>query len=1051
MNARFTYLRLLLVFLLPLGVTAQGATDTTRSERFENLSFRNIGPFRGGRTNAVTGVPGHPLRYYFGGVGGGIFRSDDAGQSWKNISDGQLNTGSIGALTVAPSDANVIYAGTGEHAVRGVMTSPGDGVYRSVDGGNTWEHLGLEDSRHISEIVVHPRDPDRLWVAVQGAVHGDSEVRGVYYSADGGNSWERQFFVDATTGAADLSMDPSNPRILYAGMWDHRRYPWTVRSGGPGSGIFKTLDGGATWERLTEGLPDTLGKVAVSVSPATPNRVYANLEAAGDRGGVYRSEDGGKHWTQVSSDRITVARAWYYIEIFADPVNPNEVYVLNAPVLRSIDGGASFSTIAVNHGDQHDLWINPENPKNMILGNDGGAAITFNGGESWSSQDNQPTAQFYRVIADEQVPYRIYGGQQDNTAVDIASRTRGGGIGTSDWHPTAGGESAFLAFDPANPRYVMGGSYQGNISVYDNETGTEVDVMASPAAGLATPPKDMTYRFNWNAPIVTSPQDPGVFYHGGNKVLRSTDLGRSWEEISPDLTRNDTSRLVDGGGPFTNEGAGGEIYGTITYLAAGPRVAGELWVGTDDGRVWVTRNDGADWSEITPAGMGEKLVNAIEVSPTRPGTAYLAVTNYKFDDFTPEAYKTTDFGATWKRIDAGFGPNEFVRVIREDPEVPELLYAGTERGLYLSFDGGASWEKPRFNLPDVPILDLTVRDNDLIVATSGRAFWILDDLGALQQLGSELPETVALVGPKPTYRYTLRSGGGVASGEGQNVASGVIIDYYLPAAMDSATVSLDILDASGAIVRSYGSKPKKSKAWPGGPPPAAALPTKEGINRFNWDLRRETLPAVDGVFMLGSYAGSLVGPGTYTLRLSTPEDTVTTTAEVLPDPNLEATAADYAAQQEILSGAEGAVRDIHASVNRLRRVRTQVERLNENLDGISGTEALRQKGEDIMERITDWEENLIQPDQKTFQDVVNFPNRLNAEFISLKDRVDGPVPVVTAGARKRLEALLGEWRSYRQVLDRIINEEVADYNSTYRELELPAIVVPPPADAASMR
>ncbi len=1046
MKSLATLLVFLLLPALCTSLAAQGVADTTRSDRFKSLEFRNIGPFRGGRSNTVTGVPGHPLRYYFGGVGGGIFRTDDGGTSWRNISDGQLNTGSIGALTVAPSDMNVIYAGTGEHAVRGVMTSAGDGVYRSNDGGDTWQHLGLKESRHISEIIVHPSDPDHVYVAVQGAVHGDSEHRGIYESTDGGESWNKVFYVDATTGAADLSMDPSNPRILYAGMWDHRRYPWTVRSGGPGSGIFKTTDGGKNWEQLTEGLPDTLGKVAVSVSLAQPERVYANIEAAGETGGVYRSDDSGKTWQQTSQDRVTVARAWYYIEIFADPVNPNEVYVLNAPVLRSIDGGASFSTIAVNHSDQHDLWINPDNADNMILGNDGGAAITYNGGKSWSSQDNQPTAQFYRVITDHQVPYRIYGGQQDNSAVDIVSRTRGGGIGETNWHPTAGGESAFLAFDPEDPRYVMGGSYQGNVSVYDNETGTEVDVMATPVAGLATPPSQMKYRFNWNAPIVAQRQDPGVIYHGGNKVLKTTDRGRSWTEISPHLTRNDTTKLVDGGGPFTIEGAGGEVYGTITYLAASPHQAGELWVGTDDGRAWVTRDEGGAWKEITPEGMGEHLVNAIEISPTNPGTAYLAVTNYKFDDFTPEAYKTTDYGTTWTRIDEGFGDEEFVRVIREDPENPNLLYAGSERGLYLSFDGGASWEKPKFNLPDAPILDLIIYDNDLIVATSGRAFWILDDLSALQETGGELPETLAIVEPKPTYRYTFSSGGGAEEGEGQNVASGITFDYYLPTKLDSAALTLDILNAEGNVIRSYTSKPEKSKSWPGGPPAATALPAKEGMNRFNWDLRTATLPAVDGIFTLGDYRGGLVTPGTYSLRLATPSDTVSTRAQLLPDPNIEATPETYAAQATLLAGTEEAVRDIHQSVTRMRRVRDQVKSLNANLQEISGTDQLVAKGEDIVTRITDWEENLIQPKQKTFQDVVNFPNRLDAEFMDLKSRVDGAVPLVTQGARERLEELAAQWKRYRQVLDRIISEDVADFNATYRELGLPVLLVPPAAE-----
>jgi photosystem II stability/assembly factor-like uncharacterized protein len=1016
--------------------------DTTLSQRLHGLEFRNIGPFRGGRSNAITGVPGQPMRYYFGGVGGGIFRTDDGGISWYNISDGQLNTGSIGVITVAPSDPNVIYVGTGEHAVRGVMTSAGDGVYRSDDAGKSWRHLGLKDSRHIAEIRVHPSDPERVYVAVQGAVHGDSETRGVYRSTDGGDNWERVLYVDETTGAADLSMDVTNPRILYAGMWDHRRYPWSVRSGGPGSGIYKSTDGGDNWQRLTEGLPDTLGKVAVSVSPANPDRVYANIEARDEAGGVYRSDDGGQSWTQTSKDRVTIARAWYYTEIFADPVNPDVVYVLNAPVLKSIDGGRSFSPIPVNHTDQHELWINPENPRNMALANDGGAAITFNGGKSWSSQDNQPTAQFYRVITDRQVPYRIYGGQQDNSTVDIVSRTRGGGIGTSDWRPTAGGESAFLAFDPDDPRYVMGGSYQGNISVVDNETGTEVDVMAKPVAGLATLPTEMAYRFNWNAPIVAQPQDPSVIYHAGNKVLKTTDRGASWTEISDDLTRNDTSKQIVGGYPFTNEGAGGENYGTISYLVASPHRAGELWVGTDDGRVWLTRNEGDEWEEITPRGMGEKLVNAIEVSPHDAATAYLAITNYKFNDFTPQVYRTTDYGKSWTELNEGFGEENFVRVVRVDPKKPELLYAGTERGLYISFNGGREWEQLQLNLPNAPILDLTVADNDLVVATSGRAFWVLDDLSALQQMAGKLPDSPTLFAPKPTYRYTLSGGGGPEDNEGQNAAAGITIDYYLPEALDSATVSLDVLDAGGAQVRSFTNKPKERKTWTGGPAPESKLPTEAGLNRFNWDLRRQTLPAVEGVFVLGDYRGSLVGPGTYTLQLSTPTDTQQVIATLLADPNLDAKPEDYTAQQEVLTEIEATVTDIHSSVNRMRKVKSQVEALQSTLADRDDAKALRELGGDILSRITEWEENLIQPRTKTFQDVINYPNRLNAELMNLKSRVDGSVPTVTAGARERLAELTGDWQRYRSVLDQIIMEDIDAYNKLYRELGLPALIVP---------
>lgn len=1017
--------------------------QSTVDSLYHGLEFRNIGPFRGGRSNAVTGVKGHPLRYYFGSTGGGVWRTDDAGESWRNISDGYLNTGSIGAIAVAPSDLNVIYVGTGEHAARGVMTSAGDGMYKSTDAGKTWIHLGLEDSRHIAEIRVHATNPDLVYVAVQGAVHGDSETRGVYRSSDGGESWTRVLYVDATTGAADLSMDPTNSRILYAGMWDHRRYPWAVRSGGPGSGLYKSTDGGDNWTKLTEGLPDTLGKVAIDVSPTNPERVFANIEAEGEKGGVYRSDDGGETWKQTTKDRVTVARAWYYIEIFADPQNPDVVYVLNAPMLRSINGGASFSPISNPHGDQHDLWINPDNPQNIILGNDGGATITFNGGATWSTQQNQPTAQFYRVITDKQFPYHVYGGQQDNSAVDIVSRTRGGSIGWKDWKSTAGGESAFHAFDPENPRYVFGGSYQGNISVYDNQTDTDRDVMAYPVAGLGTLAKEMKYRFNWNAPIVAQPQDPSVIYHGGNVVLKSSNRGNSWTVISEDLTRNDTTKQLAGGYPFTNEGAGGENYNTITYLVASPHQAGALWVGTDDGKVWYTADEGGAWNDVTPTGMGEKLVNAIEVSPHTAGMAYLAVTNYKFNDYRPQVYVTKDFGKSWSQKNEGFGQDNFVRVVRVDPVRKDLLYAGTERGLYVSWNGGNAWHKLQTNLPVTPIQDLAIRDNELVVATSGRSFWILDDLGALQQAGPAAGETAQLFQPKATYRYNFSTPGSAPKEAGTNPASGISCYYYLPAELDTSVLSLEVLDASGEVLRSYtNQKAKGFKGWPGGPPRPQMLPAKQGVNRFNWDLRRATLPAVDGIFILGDYRGGLVAPGDYTLRLSTPTDTLMTTARLLADPSLEANPAKYADQQAITAGVEEIVEDIHKSVNRLRKVRGQLKGLNERLAGHEGAEELIATGKELVASISSWEKNLIQPDQKTFQDVINFPNRLNAELMNLKSRVDGAVPGATAGAMERLENLRSQWTAFRSDLVKLLDVKVPEYNAAYDALDLPVLIVP---------
>lgn len=1012
------------------------------AKQFDALKWRNIGPFRGGRSNAVTGVRGNPLRYYFGSTGGGVWQTDDAGQNWKNISDGFFNTGSVGAIAIAPSDPNVMYVGMGEHAVRGVMTSHGDGVYKSTDAGKTWVHLGLKQSRHIASIEIHPQNPDVVWVAVQGAVHGPTQERGVYKSTDGGKNWKRVLFVNENTGASDLSMDESNPRILFAGMWEHRRYPWTVQSGGEGSGLYKSTDGGETWEKLSEGLPEKMGKVAVDISPATPDRIFANIEA--ETGGVFRSDNGGKTWKQTCKDRVTIARAWYYIEIFADPQDAETVYVLNAPMLKSIDGGKSFRPISNPHSDQHDLWINPNNPQNMILGNDGGGCITFNGGQSWSSQRNQPTAQFYRIIADKRFPYYLYAGQQDNSAIAIASRTIRGGIGWKDWYSVAGGESAFLAFDADNPEIVYGGSYQGNISTYNQENGHRKDIMAYPVVGLAELPKEMRYRFNWNAPIVAQPQNPNIIYHGGNRVLKTNDEGQSWAVISPDLTRNDTTKHGPGGMPFTNEGAGGENYNTISYMACSPHQAGVLWVGSDDGLVHLTQDDGQNWSNVTPNGIGEAIINAIEVSPHDAASAYIAVTRYKFNDFQPMIFITNDYGKTWRKAVQGIGKEDFVRVVREDHKQKGLLYAGTETGLYVSFNDGGKWHRFQSNLPICPINDMCIRDNNLNVATSGRSFWILDDLSALQQSGGILVDNkIRLFQPKPTYRYNLSSSSQARPNLGQNPNGGIVFDYYLPEDMDTTSLILEILDEKGEVLRTYSNQKDKSfKSGPGGPPPSPLLPAKAGVNRFNWDLRKATLEAIPGVFIYGNYRGHLMPPGTYQLRLMSEKDTVSTTCELLADPRIKATAKDYAAQQNILNSVEQAVKDIHASINRMRKVKKQVESKLSLLNGNEEWKELANTGKAVAKKISAWEENLIQPKQKTFQDVINFPNQLSSDLLDLKRRVDGLLPEPTKGAKERLDDLLAVWKTHQQELERIISEDVAAFNELYKEKQLPALIVP---------
>ncbi len=1044
---RIIILFLLISFSLPTNTFSQKKKKQNASSKEENLyqalAWRNIGPFRGGRTNAVTGVKGNPLLYYFGGVGGGIFKTEDAGISWKNISDGFFKkSASVGAIEIAPSDPNVIYVGMGEHAIRGVMTSHGDGMYKSTDAGQTWKHIGLPNSRHIGAIVIHPSNADIVYVGVQGAPYGTGKDRGIYKTIDGGKTWQQVHFVNNTTGCADLTMDANNPRILYAGMWDYQRKPWQIRSGGAGSGIYKSTDSGATWTRLEGGLPKEMGKVAVDVSPSNSNRLYANIEA--EKGGVYRSDDGGKSWQQTYDHRVSVARAWYYMEVFADPVDANRVYVLNAPMLRSIDGGKSFDRIPNPHTDQHDLWINPDNPQNMILGNDGGACITFNGGQSWSSQNNQPTAQFYRVITDNQFPYRVYGGQQDNSTVSIASRTRGGGIGTSDWHPVSGGESAFIAFDPDNPALVYGNSIQGFTDKWDRKTKNVKDIMAYPEVILGRNAEDMKYRFNWNNPLVAQPQNPKILYHGAQLVLKSSDGGQSWTEISKDLTRNQKEKQGDGSVPFTNEGAGGEVYNTISYLQCSPHKAGVIWVGTDDGLVQVTQDEGATWQNVTPKGLPESLINAIEVSPHNAATAYIAVTRYKFNDLSPMIYKTDNFGKSWKKIVNGIPADNFVRVVREDPKVKGLLYAGTEQGMYISTDDGRQWKPFQNNLPVTPITDLTIRDNDLVAATAGRGFWILDDLSAVQQsLGQKL-DKAHLFQPKTTIKYTLGAPPTAPSGMGQNPMNGVILDYFLPENwQDTFELKLEILDASNQLIRTYSNQKNEDfKTWEGGPPPSPVLPAKIGANRFAWDLRKENLPAIDNVFLFGDYRGSTVAPDLYLIRLTANGEISEQKVEVKAEPNINIKASDYQEQQAMMDEIETTLRDIHQSVKQIRVVKTQLDAKIGLLKKMDVPTDLLEKGEAALKVFKTWEEKLIQPKQQTFQDVINFRNKLNAELLRVRAVLDNPDPRVTQGAKDVLSGNLKEWQTWKKEYNRILKEEIGTFNKAYHTAKLPALIVP---------
>lgn len=1049
---RILALCLLMLLLFPLTQFAQKKTAHKSDDKketkitpasFNSLNFRNIGPFRGGRSVAVAGVVQNTQTYYMGSTGGGLWKTEDAGLSWNNISDGHFKMGSVGAIGVAESDPNVIYVGMGEHAIRGVMTSHGDGVYKSTDAGQTWVHVGLEKTKHISDVIVHPTNPDVVYVSAQGAAHGLNEDRGIYKTVDGGKTWTKTLYVDEHTGASGLTMDMNNPRILYAAMWEHTRFPWQVKSGGKSSGLFKSTDSGETWTKLKAGLPEVMGKAGISVSRANSNVVYANIEA--EKSGVYKSVNGGKSWSLVNSDRVAVTRSWYYMEIFADPVNEDVVYVLNAPMLKSIDGGKSFTNVPVPHGDNHDLWIHPENNQVMINANDGGANISFNGGASWSTQENQPTVQFYRVITDNRFPYHVYGGQQDNSTVAIASRTNGRGIGWKDWYAVAGGESAFIAFDEDNPRYVYGGSYQGNISEFDHNTYQNRDIMAYPVVGLGSLPKEMKYRFNWNSPIIVSQHDKKTMYHGSQLVLRSVDGGDSWEEISPDLTRNDKSKQEAGGVPFTNEGAGGENYNTLAYIIESPHKAGVLWTGSDCGLVHMTEDGGINWTNVTPPKIEEGIINAIEVSPHNPSTVYVTLLRYKMNDYRPYVFKTTDNGKSWKAINKGFKDEDYVRVVREDKVRKDLLYAGTETGLYLSFNGGDSWEKYAFNLPTAPLNDITIRDNDLVIATSGRGYWILDQLGPLQEVDFQeyVKTALTLVTPKTTVRFDVPSGSRAPSGMGQNPMNGVILDYYLAEAIaDSVELSLVIKDASGTEIRRYTNQKEPGfKSWPGGPSPKMVLPAKQGFNRVAWDFRRNELPAVDNVFVLGDYRGSIVPPGNYTATISAKGIEQSVPISIVKDPRIDVAQAAFDEQYQLMVEIENMVKEVHESVNSMRNATKQVAYYTNQVEGMDGMEDLLEKGENLQKAVKAWEENLIQPKQKTFQDVINFPNQLNTELLDLRGRMDNAEPTVTKGSKERLADLKAIWENHNAELQRIMNEDVKAFNQLYKEKDIPALLI----------
>jgi photosystem II stability/assembly factor-like uncharacterized protein len=1043
-----------LVWLMAMAVLISAPQNTSRAQQnnqnlLKGLRWREIGPFRGGRVTAVAGVTSQPFVYYFGATGGGVWKTTDAGMNWLAISDEHFKTGSVGAIGVAESDPNVIYVGMGESPIRGNV-SHGDGMYKSTDAGKTWKQTGLDDTRHIGRVRVHPRNPDIVYVAALGHIFGPNEQRGVFRSTDGGKNWQKVLSRSNKAGAIDLILDPANPNNIYAGFWEVFRTPYSLESGGPGGGVFKSTDGGDTWTEITRnpGMPrGIVGKVGITVSPVNPERVWAIIEA--EDGGVFRSDNAGRTWTKVNEQRNLRQRAWYYTRIYADPQNADSVYVLNTGFYKSNDGGRTYTTIRVPHGDNHDLWISPNDSNRMINSNDGGANVSFNGGQSWTEQD-QPTAQFYRVAVDNDFPYNIYGAQQDNSTVKIASRTVDNGIDRTHWYDVGGCESGWIAPHPKDSNIVFAGCYGGFISRYDHRTGQLRNINVWPDNPMGAGAEAMKYRFQWNFPILFSPHDPNVLYTAGNRLFKSTNEGHSWEPISPDLTRDDKSKQGSSGGPITKDNTSVEYYCTIFTVMESPLEKGTIWTGSDDGLVYVTRDAGKNWSNVTPKNILPEWIqiNSVEASPHDAATAYIAATLYKSDDFRPYLYKTSDYGKTWKKITNGIADTAFTRVIREDPNRRGLLYAGTETGMYVSFDDGENWQPLQMNLPVVPITDLAVhkREKDLVAATQGRSFWVLDDLAVLHQMADAANADAYLFKPEDAYR--MPGGGGFSvpgATTGQNPPAGAAIYYYLKN-KPSGEVKLEILDGAGKVVRTVTSRAEREGAQPappqGGPfggGGASRAPAEAGLNRYIWDLRYPDASRFPGLIMwAGSTQGPRAVPGSYQVRLTVDGKTQTQSFTLKKDPRIPTTDAEFARQFDLLMKIRDKVSETHDSIVQIRDVRRQVEeiagRSRDNRTIADSAKALNAK-------LTAVEEELYQTKNQSNQDPLNYPIRLNNKLAALNGVVSSADSAPTEQSYAVYEDLVAKINVQLQKLNEILRTDLPAFNKLVRDQNVPPVII----------
>jgi photosystem II stability/assembly factor-like uncharacterized protein len=1014
----------------------QPAVSSFNEEQvYGKLKYRSIGPYRGGRSAAVAGSYKNKTTFYMGTTGGGVWKTSDGGNNWKNISDKYFGS-SIGAVAVAPSDESVIYVGEGENTMRGNVSEGLGGMWRSDDGGRSWKNIGLKDGRHIIRIVIHPRNPDVVTVAVMGHLFGPNEERGVYKTVDGGKNWKRVLFVNNQTGCSDLVMEPGNPSVMYAGMWRLIRTPYSLESGGEGSGLYKSTDGGETWTNVSakKGFPKGVwGIVGVAFAPSNTDRIYAILENA--NGGLYRSDDAGETWQLMSSDNNIRQRAWYYTKVFVDPKNADVVYCPNVNFMRSRDGGRTFQGIRTPHGDHHDLWIDPENGDRMIVADDGGAQVSFDGGNNWSTYMNQPTAQFYRVSTDNSFPYRILGAQQDNSTVRIKSRTSGMGITEQDWQPTAGSESGYVVADPSNPEIVYGGNYGGYLSRLDHRTGENRAINVWPDNPMGAGADVQKYRFQWNFPIFFSPHNPKKLYTAGNVLFATENEGQNWTALSGDLTTNDKSKQKSSGGPITQDNTSVEYYCTIFTATESFVEKDLLWTGSDDGLIHVSKDGGKNWENVTPKDAPQWMMwNCVDVDPFKKGAAYFVGTRYKVDDYTPYIYKTEDYGKTWKLITNGINKLHFTRAIRADHKRGGLLYAGTEFGMYISFDDGANWRPFQLNLPVVPITDITIKENDLIVATQGRSFYVLDDLSVLQQVKADVAaKNLHVFDVNPAWRMQASPFArffGAPRNAGANPPAGVVINYHTLNVTDSTKASVTIMDKNKKVIKTFVTDAKENK-----------LEIAKGLNQFNWDLNYPPAESTEGMILWTGTPGAITAPpGTYFAKVKVGTDSVEVPFTVVADPNYKVSQAEYEEQFNFLMTIQAKFNEIQKGIKDIRALRSQINEFISR-QGKDCPKEVKDMAMAINKELTSIEETLYQTKSKSGQDPLNFPIRINDKMSGLFDVVSSGIAAPSKQSREFYAELSAQADAQLNKLKKIISEEVPKFNQLIREKSLNVIGV----------